>query len=90
MDERMSFAEKLEEAQSYEAFMNILFDYMCTWLNFVMLERIVEHFPNHLSQARAELNSYKQNLRGVLQLTFEGAEEVLKGAKSQRLCLMLG
>ena len=84
----MSFADMLEEVR-YEAFMSILFDYMCTWLDLFMLERIVEHFPNHLPEARAELNSYKQNLRGVLQLTFEGAEEVLNGAKSQRLCIML-
>ena len=80
-EERMSFADKLEEAQNYEAFMNILFDYMCTWLDFSMLERIVEYFPNHLSEARAELVSYKQNFMEVLQLRLKVAEEVLKEAK---------
>ena len=80
-EERMSFADKLEEAQSYEAFMNILFDYTCTWLDFFMLERIVKHFPNHLSEARAELVRYKQTFTEVLQSTLIVAEEVLKVAK---------
>ena len=80
-DRQVHVVKELEDAQSYEMFVNILFDKLCKWLDFSLLERILEFFPNHINEARAQLESYKKKLIGVLQKKFDYAEAALKEAK---------
>ena len=67
---------ELEAAQSYEAVVKILFHKLCKWLNFSLLEMILDYFPDPLSEVRQQLEMYKKRLKEPLQEALERCEEV--------------
>ena len=73
-------ARELETAQSYEAVVGILFQKLCKWLSFSLLEMILDYFHDYLGEVRVQLEVYKKQLEEALQKPLIQAEEYLNQA----------
>ena len=73
---QLCVARELEAAQSYEAVVNILFQKLCKWLSFSLLEMILDYFRDPLSEVRQQLEMYKKRLKQPLQEALKKCEEV--------------